>query len=384
MNAVLEKYFKGDKVIWGVVVALSVFSILAVYSSTGTLAFKYQEGDTLFYLFRHTLILLIGISIIFVTHLIPFAYYSRISQLLLFISIPLLALTLFKGTSLNEASRWITLPGTTLSFQTSDLAKLALIMFIARFLAQNQENVDDFRKGFRSIMIWIVLVCGLIFPANFSTSALLFITAMILLFIGRIKFRYLMYVAITGISVAAIFILIAMNMPEQNRGRVGTWWNRIETFFSGSSSENVYQTDQAKIAIATGGLVGKGPGNSTQRNFLPHPYSDFIFAIIIEEYGLWGAALMLFLYLILLYRAGVVVRRSHSGFGIFVTIGLAVSLVFQAFVNMGVAVNLLPVTGQTLPLVSMGGTSIFFTGAAIGVILSVSRSVTNTSSDEKN
>ncbi len=175
-----------------------------------------------------------------------------------------------------------------------------------------------------------------------------------------------------------------MIMPEENRGRIGTWWNRIETFFSGSSSENVYQTDQAKIAIATGGLVGKGPGNSTQRNFLPHPYSDFIFAIIIEEYGLWGAALMLFLYLILLYRAGVVVRRSHSGFGIFVTIGLAVSLVFQAFVNMGVAVNLLPVTGQTLPLVSMGGTSIFFTGAAIGVILSVSRSVTNTSSDEKN
>jgi len=293
MYTVLEKYFKGDKVIWGVVVALSVCSILAVYSSTGTLAFKYQEGNTLFYLFRHTFILIIGLAIIFLTHLIPFNYYSRISQLLLFVSIPLLAWTLFKGTSLNEASRWITLPGTGLSFQTSDLAKLALIMFIARFLAQNQENVHDFRKGFRTIMIWIILVCGLILPANFSTAALVFLTAMILLFIGRIKFRYLMYVAVSGIAIATVFIVIAMNMPEESRGRVNTWKKRFDTYINGGSQEE-YQVMQAKIAIASGGLVGKGPGNSVQRNFLPHPYSDFIFAIIIEEYGLLGALIVVF------------------------------------------------------------------------------------------
>jgi cell division protein FtsW len=383
MFAVFEKYFKGDKVIWGIIVFLSLVSILAVYSSTGTLAFRYQEGNTMFYLFRHTLILIIGFAIIFVTHLIPFRYFSRFSQLLLFVSIPLLAWTLFKGTSLNEASRWITLPGTGgLSFQTSDLAKLALVMFIARFLAQNQENVDDFKKGFRSIMIWIIIVCGLILPANFSTAALIFLTSMILLFAGRIKFRYLMYVALAGVLAGGIFIVVAMNMPEDSRGRVGTWQKRIDTFVQGNAEDD-YQVVQSKIAIASGGFFGKGPGNSVQRNFLPHPYSDFIFAIIIEEYGLFGGLVLLFAYLVLLYRAGLIVRKAQSGFGIFVTIGLALSLVIQAFVNIGVAVNLLPVTGQTLPLVSMGGTSIFFTGVALGVILSVSQSITNTSENEK-
>ncbi|PKP20414.1 MAG: cell division protein FtsW [Bacteroidetes bacterium HGW-Bacteroidetes-21] len=382
MKSILSKYFKGDVVIWGLILLLSVYSILAVYSSTGTLAFKTQDGDTFFFLFRHTGLLLTGVAIIFFTHLIPFQYFSRLSQLLLFISIPLLAWTLFQGTSLNEASRWLTLPVKGLSFQTSDLAKIALIMFIARFLAQNQDNVHDFNKGFRNIMIWIIVVCGLILPANFSTAAILFATSMFILFIGRISFKYLLSVFLIGVTGVTIFIVIMLNLPEDKQGRIGTWKNRIESFSQDNDEDN-FQVTQAKIAIATGGFIGKGPGNSTQRNFLPHPYSDFIFAIIIEEYGLIGGFFLLFIYLTIFYRAGMIARKIDSAFGVFVTIGLAFSLVFQALINMAVAVNLLPVTGQTLPLVSMGGTSLLFTGAALGIILSVSRNVKIPLSDEK-
>lgn len=382
MKAVLARYFKGDIVIWGVIATLSIFSILAVYSSTGTLAFKYQDGNTLYYLMRHGFLLLIGLAIILITHRIPFSIYSRISQLLLIISIPLLAWTLIRGTSLNEASRWLTLPGTGLSFQTSDLAKFALIMYIARFLAKNQGNIKDFKTGFRSIMIWILVVCGLILPANFSTAAMLFVTSLILLFLGRVKIQYLLYVIGIGIAAVGVFVLIAVNLPEKSQGRISTWKNRIENFLGGESQEN-FQVEQSKIAIASGGFFGKGPGNSSQRNFLPHPYSDFIFAIIIEEYGLVGAIILIFLYLILFFRAGIIVKKSSSAFAAFLSMGLVLSLVFQAFINMAVAVNLFPVTGQTMPLVSMGGTSIIFTGAAFGIILSVSQSITKTSENEQ-
>ncbi len=382
MKAVLAKYFKGDVVIWGIIAMLSIFSILAVYSSTGTLAFKYQDGNTMYYLARHGVLLLIGLGIIFITHRIPFTVYMRISQLLLIISIPLLAWTLIKGTSLNEASRWLTLPGTGLSFQTSDLAKFALIMYIARFLAKNQGNIKDFKTGFRSIMVWILIVCGLILPANFSTAAMLFVTSLILLFLGRVNIKYILYVIGIGVAAVSIFILIAINLPENKQGRIGTWKKRIESFMGGESQEN-FQVEQSKIAIASGGLIGKGPGNSTQRNFLPHPYSDFIFAIIVEEYGVWGPAIIIFLYLLLIYRAGVIVKKSSSAFAAFLSMGLVLSLVFQAFINMAVAVNLFPVTGQTLPLVSMGGTSIIFTGAAFGIILSVSQSITKNSGNEQ-
>ena len=382
MKTVLARYFRGDLVIWGVIIMLSIFSILAVYSSTGTLAFKYQDGNTLYYLMRHGFLLIIGLVIIFITHRIPISIYMRIAQLLLIISIPLLAWTLIKGTSLNEASRWLTLPGTGLSFQTSDLAKFALIMYIARFLAKNQGNIKDFKTGFRSIMLWILVVCGLILPANFSTAAMLFATSLILLFLGRVKIKYILYVIGIGIAFIGIFVLIAINLPESKQGRIGTWKNRIENFFGGKSQEN-FQVDQSKIAIASGGFMGKGPGNSTQRNFLPHPYSDFIFAIIVEEYGLFGGFILILLYLILFYRAGVIVKKSTSAFAAFLAMGLTISLVFQAFINMAVAVNLFPVTGQTMPLVSMGGTSIIFTGAAFGIILSVSERITKTSENEQ-
>jgi len=374
MKTITAKIFKGDAVIWGVIAMLSIFSILAVYSSTGTLAFKYQGGNTLYYLLRHGFLLLIGFAIIFITHKIPVIIYLKISQILLFISIPLLVWTLIRGTNLNEASRWLTIPGIGLSFQTSDLAKFSLIIFIARFLAKNQGHIKDFKTGFRSIIVWIIIVCGLILPANFSTAAMLFFTSLILLFLGRVKIQYLLYVIGIGIAGVAIFVIIAINLPEQKQGRVGTWKKRIENYFSGKSEEN-FQVEQSKIAIASGGFIGKGPGNSIQRNFLPHPYSDFIFAIIVEEYGVAGAFILIALYLVLLFRAGTIVRKSTSAFAAFLSMGLVISLIFQAFINMAVAVNLFPVTGQTLPLVSMGGTSIIFTCAAFGIILSISQNV---------
>jgi len=382
MKTAVAKLFRGDAVIWGVIALLSIVSILAVYSSTGTLAFKYQDGNTLYYLTRHGVLLFLGLVIIFITHRIPFNFYLKISKVLLYLSIPLLAWTLIKGTNLNEASRWLTLPGTGISFQTSDFAKFALILYIARFLAQNQGNIKDFKTGFRSIMVWILIVCGLILPANFSTAAMLFGTSLILLFLGRVQIKYILYVIGIGITGLVIFILIAINLPEEKQGRIGTWKKRIENFASGQSEDN-FQVEQSKIAIATGGLFGKGPGNSTQRNFLPHPYSDFIFAIIIEEYGLIIPFGIIFLYILLFYRAGVIVRKSSSAFAAFLSMGLALSLIFQAFINMAVAVNLFPVTGQTMPLVSMGGTSIIFTSAAFGIILSVSQSITKTPEHEQ-
>jgi cell division protein FtsW len=372
---VLSKYFKGDKVIWGVVFALSVFSLLAVYSSTGTLAYKYQGGNTAYYIIKHFVLLATGIGIIFITHLIPYKYYSRLSQVFLYSSIFLLAITLVMGTSLNQASRWLTLPGLGFTIQTSDFAKLALIMYLARVLSlrQDDKKINDFNGIFVSLIIPVILVCGLIMPANFSTAAILGVTSFLLMFIGRVKVKYL--IGISGVGVLIVALVIAgVIISGSNTGRIGTWKSRIENFSKGNDGEN-YQAEQSKIAIATGGFLGKGPGNSTQRNFLPHPYNDFIYAIIIEEYGVLGGAVILFLYLFLLYRAGVIVRKSRRTFAAFLAFGLTISLVFQALIHMGVVISIFPVTGQTLPLVSMGGSSILFTGVAFGIILSVSRSI---------
>lgn len=368
----ISKYLKGSLVIWAVIIILSMFSILAVYSSTGTLAYKYQGGNTFYFFMKQAILLIFGLVVTYVVHLIHYKYFYRISSLLLIISIPLLLLTLMLGTSLNEATRWITLPVIGLTFQTSDLAKLALIMFIAQQLSKKQDRIKEFNETFLPLMIPIIIVCGLIIKADFSTAGLLFLTSMILMFVGRINMRHLGGLLILGALLVAIFIGISMS--SGNTGRIGTWKNRIVNFVEGNEEGN-YQVEQAKIAIVTGGLLGKGPGNSTQRNFLPHPYSDFIYAIILEEYGLIGGVFILFLYLFLLYHAGAIVRQSERTYPAFLAIGLMLSLVLQAMVNMAVAVNVFPVTGQTLPLVSMGGTSILFTSIAFGIILSVSKTV---------
>ncbi len=361
----------GDKVIWIIVGILSIISLLVVWSSTGTLAYKYHGGNTLYYILKHASLMVAGIVIMYLTHLVPYKYYSRISQLLIMISIPLLLITLISGSNLNDASRWLKIPVINLSFQTSDLAKIALIMYLARLLSKKQEDIKDLRKGFMPLMIPILLTVGLIFPANFSTAAILFVTSLILLFIGRINLKYIFIMVGTGLAIVVLLLMVAQYYPKL-LPRLGTWESRIENFMNKDSGGN-YQAEQSKIAIATGGIFGKMPGNSMQRNFLPHPYSDFIYAIIIEEYGFVGGVVVIILYLILLYRAVQIALRSPGTYGAFLSLGLMFSLVFQAFINMAVAVNLLPVTGQPLPLLSMGGTSFWFTSFAIGIVLSVSR-----------
>jgi cell division protein FtsW len=373
----IYKLIKGDRVIWAVVLLLAILSVLVVYSSIVTLAYKYQDGNTEYYLFKHSIILLIGFSLMYFAHKLNYRYYSRMSQIGLFLAIPLLLFTLLTGASINDASRWLVIPVINQTFQTSDLAKLALIMFLARMLSKKQENIKDFNQAFVPIMIPVLIVCGLILPANFSTAAMLFMTCLVLMFIGRINLAYIISLVSIGVVGLVIFIAIVMNSNMTNR--VGTWQNRIENFVDGNAQVN-YQAEQSKIAIATGGIVGKGPGRSTQRNFLPQSYSDFIFATVIEEYGIVGGFFTLLLYLILLYRGILIAKKAPRTFGSLLAIGLSFSLVFQAMINMAVAVNLFPVTGQPLPMVSMGGTSIWFTCLAVGIILSVSR---NTETEEK-
>lgn len=371
---------KGDIYIWLVVCMLSLFGILAVYSSTGTLAYAKQSGNTEFYLIKQGGMLLLGLFIMWLSHLVDYRYYSRLSQILLFIAIPLLFYTLVFGSNVNDARRWITLPLIGLSFQTSDLAKLAIIMFIARFLSKRQDEIDNNKKTLWPIVASIIIVCGLIAPANLSTALVLFMTCMVLLFIGRIPIKSLL--ALSGIAILffGIMLAIIINLPGQ--GRVQTWKARIESFTDKKDATGSYQNQQAKIAIAKGGIFGVGPGKSSQRNFLPSPYADFIFAIILEEYGMIGGLFLIFLYLFFLFRCIRIVIKSPKAFGALLAVGLAFSLVIQAFINMGVAVNIFPVTGLPLPLVSMGGTSTLFTSLAFGIILSVSRYIEEDKEEE--
>lgn len=365
---------KGDKFLWLIVLLMSLFGILAVYSSTGTLAYQYHSGNTEYYLVRHTLLLLFGLVLMYFASLVNFKVYSRLAQLLMIISVPLLLYTLIWGTTMNSAARWITLPVIGLTFQTSDLAKLALIMYTARVLAKNQHRIGSFRDSFVPVVLPILVVCGLIAPADFSSAVVLFMTCVLLLFIGRVGWLHMATLLGGGVVGVALTIALLFALPEENLpGRMPTWKSRIESFTGDAPGEEAYQVEQAKIAIARGGLLGRGPGNSTQRNFLPHPYSDYIFAIIIEEYGLIGGGLVVLLYLAFLYRCIRIIMRTPNPYGALVVAGLGFSLTIQAFVNMGVTVDLLPVTGLTLPLISMGGTSLWFTSIAIGIILSVSR-----------
>lgn len=385
MKNLLRKYLQGDLVIWSVVLLLSLFSVMAVYSSTNTLAYRYQGGNTEYYFLKHFSIILMGWGLMYFVHRIPHRYFVRLGQLMLWVSIPMLLITLAAGTSRNEATRWLTLPIINLSFQTSDLAKLALITFLAGMLSKRQQQMDDFKVGFLHLVWPILVVCAFILPANFSTSAVLFVTALTLLYIGRVKVRYitgLLGVAALG---GAFIVLLSFTVPvEQVLPRFGTWKTRVMTYVNNEETAEMadanYQTEQAKIAIAKGGVTGVGPGNSTQRNFIPHPYSDFIYAIILEEWGLIGGGITLLLYLILLFRGVRAVQYGSTDFGRLLAFGLSFALVFQAFINMAVAVNLFPVTGQPLPLISMGGTSIWFTSIALGMILSVSREQASSSS----
>ena len=371
----LVKNIKGDRYIWAIVLVLSLFSLLAVYSSTGTLAYKYRAGNTEYYLMKQILIIGGGLGLMYFTHLINYKYFSRISQILYYLSVVLLIITLFFGTDINEAKRWITLPGVNLTFQTSDLAKFALIMYLARMLSKKQDMVRSFKEGFWPTIFPVVVICGLIAPEDLSSALVLFSTSVLIMFVGRIHLAYIG--GLVGISLLCVgmFVTLLFTLPEESMpGRMTTWKARIEAFANlNGEQEEPYQLVQSKIAIAKGGFFPNGPGNSTQRNFLPHPYSDFIYAIIIEEYGFFGGVFIVFLYLAFLVRSAFIVRKAPKAFGALLAFGLALSLTIQAMINMSVAVGLVPVTGLTLPLVSMGGSSTIFVSLAFGIILSVSR-----------
>jgi len=358
-----DKHIQGDPIIWLIVICLSVISILVVYSATGSLAYKQQSGNTEFYLIRHTLMVGLGLLVMWIAHKIDFRYYSKIAQVAMIISVPLLLYTWLYGSNINEASRWIQLPFVGLQFQPSDLAKMALIAGLAGMLAKRQQNIADFKESLIPMLAWCGVICGLIAMTNVSTAILLFLTCMLLLFIGRVPLKYLAMLALVGVFIG----VIAGSFGQRGNTAV----SRVQDFMS--QTEVPYQAEQSYIAIATGGILGKGPGNSDQRNFLPHPYSDFVYAIIIEEYGMIGGLFVLFLYLVLLYRGMKVVANSDRAFGGLLSAGLTFAIVIQALVNIGVVVGLGPVTGQTLPLISMGGTSLLFTGLSLGIILSVSK-----------
>lgn len=366
---------RGDLFMWMVIFILSFWGLLAIYSSTGALAYKKNGGIVEIYLLQQAALLVGGFFIMFFVHSIHYKYFISISKLLIWITYPLLIYTLIFGIEINGARRWINLFGIT--FQASDFAKLAIIMFVTRELARKQDAIDDFKKTFLPILGHITAICLLIAPENLSTAMVLFATCFLILFIGRVKLKHLGLIT-GGVAVAGLlFFAILFLVPEKAlKGRMQTWKNRVEAFGKQETDpDKTYQNDHAKIAIATGGVLGKFPGNSVERNFLPEAYSDFIYAIIAEEYGLIGALFMLLLYMFFLYRAIRIVLRSPKAFGALIAVGLSFSLVLQALINMAVAVNLFPVTGLTLPLVSKGGTSILLTSVAFGVIMSVSRYV---------
>lgn len=365
----LRKYLKGDPVIWAVAFVLSVFSMLTVYSTTGSLAFRYKGGNTEAYLVERLVFIVAGFVLMFFVHRIKYTYFSGISKILMVVSIPLLALTLVMGPKINDASRWLTIPGLPISFQTSDLAKLALITYVAAFLAARQDEITDLKRGFLPVIIPVALVCMLIFPANFSTAAMLFLICVLLMFVAGISIKHLGMLMGGMVIVGGIAVMVLANIPGS---RVATWKARIENFSEGNAADN-YQAMQAKMAIANGGFLGTGPANNPNKYFLPQSYSDFIYAMIIGEYGFVGGFLVLLCYLILLYRAVRIASKTNYGFAILLSIGLCLMLSVQAFINMAVAVNLFPVTGQPLPLVSMGGTGTLFTCLTLGMLLSISR-----------
>ena len=372
----LIKNAKGDRWIWIIVILLSTWSLLAVYSATGTIAYKKGVGSEQF-LIKHLVMIVGGLALMYFSHLLDYRYYAGISKILMVITIPLLLYTLIFGANVNDASRWVTIPVINQTFQTSDLAKLALITFLARTLTKKQETIKDVKKAFIPIMGSVCVVFILIALANLSTALMLFGVSILLLIIGRISVRQILTVCLAGLILLTGVVLLG---PRRK-----TYISRIEAFVypENVNPDKSFQSNQSKIALATGGIFGKGPGNSIQRNFLPHPYSDFIYALIIEEYGLIGGIILAMLYLAFLYRCILIVTQSPKAFGALLAAGLSFSLTIQAFANMAVAVGLGPVTGVPLPLVSMGGTSILFTSVAFGIILSVSRDIEKKNDPEK-
>ncbi|MEM7575079.1 MAG: FtsW/RodA/SpoVE family cell cycle protein [Bacteroidota bacterium] len=373
---------RGDRVIWAIIVLLSMVSVLAVYSSTGTIAHREYGGNVGGFLFKHLVIMGAGLVVIYFCHLFSYVKYSRWAPTFLLIAVLLLITTLLIGVEINEAKRWIRIPFIGLTFQTSDFAKLALIIFVARSIGSKQEYIKDFKGAFLPIIGPVLLVCSLIAIQDISTALMLFLICLTMMIIGRVAVQYIGMLVLLGVSVFSMMVVVGSKYPELFP-RLETAINRFTTYINPdlSNPDENYQIRKAKIAMATGGAIGVGPGNSTQRNYLPSPYADFIFAIIIEEYGAIGGILLIGVYLLLFFRVVRLVTKSPKAFGAMVAMGLSLLLVLQAFVNIAVVLDLVPVTGLPLPLVSMGGTSFLFTCIAFGIILSVSKYIETTATE---
>ncbi|WP_431133950.1 FtsW/RodA/SpoVE family cell cycle protein [Psychroserpens mesophilus] len=370
----LFKNIKGDRLIWAIAALLAIFSFLPVYSAASNLAYVGGAGNTFGFFIKHFMHLFLGFAIMYGVHKIPYRYFRGLSMVMIPIVLVLLIVTMLQGTTIDgaNASRWIQIPFVGMSFQTSTLAAVVLMVYVARYLSKIQDRNVSFKETLLPLWAPVFFVLILILPANFSTTAIMFLMVMMLAFIGGYPIKYLAVVIGTGIVALSLFILVAKAFPDAMPNRIDTWMSRIENFSNGEDTEADYQIEKAKIAIASGGIQGVGPGKSVQKNFLPQSSSDFIFAIIIEEYGLIGGLFLLVMYSWLLFRIVIVSQKSDTVFGKLLVLGVGLPIVFQALINMAVAVELFPVTGQTLPLISSGGTSIWMTCLAIGIILSVS------------
>lgn len=366
---------RGDKGIWSFVMLLAVISFMPVFSASTNLVYVIGKGSTIGYLVKHLVHIFIGFGLIYFVHKVPYHYYKGISQIALPIVGMLLIYTFFQGTVIDgaNASRWIKVPFIGVTFQTSSLAFIVLMVYVARYLAKMEGKEITFKASFFELWAPVFVILALILPANFSTAALIFSMVCMLVFVGRYPLKYLAAIIAVGITMLVLFVAFAKAFPDAMPNRVDTWMNRIERFTSDEENEDQYQIEKAKIAIASGMIYGLGPGKSVQKNFLPQSSSDFIFAIIVEEYGLAGGLAVLMLYLMLFFRFLVTAHKAKSLFGKLLIVGLGFPIIFQALINMGVAVELLPVTGQTLPLISSGGSSVWMTCIAIGIIISVTK-----------
>lgn len=351
--------------IWILVILIAMISLLAVYSSSSAEAFRLHGWHTERSVLKHATLLLLGLVVMFVVHLLDYRLFARLTNAMLIVTIPLLFYTIVQGSELNEAARWITVFGQ--SFQPSDLAKITLMIYLAKLLTLRQDVIKDFTEGFLPALFWVVVICGLIAPYDLSTAALMFLASMMLMFIGGIDLKYL--------GILVVVAVMGLGILTNTAKRSSTWksrWTEYSERFTNSEYDGSFQTVQSHLAISSGGMLGKGVGKSTQRNFLPNAQADFVYAIIIEEYGLIGGGLVMLLYLLLLFRSVMIITVSRT-FGALMACGLSFMLVLQAMMNMGITVGLLPNTGLTLPLISTGGTSILMTCISIGIILSVSR-----------
>jgi len=372
-DVTVRRFFRGDRYLWGLIAFFMLLSLLSVYSSSVGVAYSSHHGNTFYFLRTQFIMLMLGLLIIVVTHWIPYIKYMQFATIGLVVAIALLVVTLFAGVSINSATRWLEIPIIGMRLQTSDLAKVALVIYLARGLTVYQHELNNFTVVTMKLVVPIGIVCVLIMSENLSTAVMIFGISMIILYIGRVPLKFLLTYA--GLGLAAVILFASLLLVfKKDDNRVQVWKNRIEAYFSGESNPDAdYQANQAKIAISTGKIFGKLPGKSTQRNLLPQSNSDFIFAIIVEEYGLFGAVIVIMAYLALMFRGVQIARKCDYAFPALMVLGLTVMIVFQAFLNMLVAVGLFPVTGQTLPMISWGRTSVMVISFSLGAILSVSR-----------